>query len=101
AVLREYRMVPSRIIDANAHEPAEQKIVLQTLHKEPLRADRIEGLQQHCPEQLLGRDRWPPDRRIQRSEVLLQLIQRLVHDNPDGGQRMTAPHPRLEIHVAE
>src|SRR5688500_329158 len=54
AVLREHRMVPGWIVDADAHEPAEQKVVFQPLHTQPLRADRVERLQQYRPEQLSG-----------------------------------------------
>ena len=94
-------MVPGRIVDPDPDEPAEQKVVLQPLHQLPLRADRVERLQQHRPQQLLRRDRRPPDRRIQRRELPLQRRQRLVHDRPDRPQRMIRPHPRLKIDVAE
>jgi hypothetical protein len=101
AVLREHRMVPRRIVDADAGEPAEQKVIFQPLHQKTLRADRIEGLQQHRPQQLLRRDRWPPDRRIQRRKLRLQRPKRIVHNRPDRAQRMIAPHPRLKINIAE
>ena len=94
-------MVPGRIVNADADEPAEQKVVFQPLHQQPLRADRVERLQQHRPQQLLRRDRRPPDRRIERRKLALQRRQRLVHDRPDRPQRMIPPHPRLQIDVAE
>ena len=94
-------MVPGRVVDADADEPAEQKVVLQPFHQKPFGADRVEGLQQHCPQKLLRRDRWSSDRRIQRCEFLLQRRKRLVHDPPDRAQRMIAPNPRLEVHIAE
>jgi hypothetical protein len=100
-VLGEHRMVPRRVIDADTHEPAEQKIVFQPLHEQPLRADRVERLQQHRPQQLLRWDRRSPDRRIERGKLSPQPGQSLVHDQPNGTQRMIAPYPRLQIHIAE
>jgi hypothetical protein len=44
-VLREHGHVPDRIIDAEADEPAEQRVVIQLLHEVALGADRIEGLE--------------------------------------------------------
>lgn len=55
AVLGKGRVVPYRIVDAEPHEPAEQQVKLQ-----PLRAYRIEGLQQHRAKQHLRRDRGAP-----------------------------------------
>ena len=101
AVLREHRMIPGCVIDADSDEPAEQQVVFQPLHQKPLRADRIKRLQQHRPQQLLRRDRRPPNRRIERGKLALQRRQRLVHDRPDRSQRMIPPHPRLQVNVAE
>ena len=77
------------------------KIVFQPLHQEPFRADRVECLQQHRPEQSLRRNRWPSKRRIERREITRQHDKRLVHDPSDGAQRMAAPNPRLKIDIAE
>jgi hypothetical protein len=52
-------VIPRRVVDADADKPAKQKIELQPLHQLPLRADRIERLQQHRWQQLLRRDRRP------------------------------------------
>ncbi|MGY2812082.1 hypothetical protein ACVIHF_008812 [Bradyrhizobium sp. USDA 4506] len=101
AVLREHRMVPSCIVDADSDEPAEQQIIFQPLHQKPLRADRIKRLQQHSPRQLLRRNRRPPNRRIKRGELAFQHRQRLVHDRPDRSQRMITPHSCFQIDVAE
>src|SRR6202041_3437846 len=73
----------------------------QPLHQKPLRADRIKRLQQHRPQQLLRRDRRPPNRRIEPSKLTLQRRKRLVHDPPDRSKRMIPPHPRLQVNVAE
>ena len=56
-VLREHRVIPDRIVDAEPDEPAEQQIELQPLHQLALRADRVERLQQRGSQQLLRRDR--------------------------------------------
>jgi hypothetical protein len=45
-VLGEDRMIPDRVINPKPHEPAEQKIKLQTLHQLAFGTDGIEGLQQ-------------------------------------------------------
>jgi hypothetical protein len=50
-------MIPSRIIDAQANEPAKQKIKLQPLHQLAFRPDRIKRLQKHGAQQHLRRDR--------------------------------------------
>jgi hypothetical protein len=57
AVLGKRRVIPHDIVNADANEPAEQKIELKPLHQLPLRADRIKRLQQHRPQQFLERDR--------------------------------------------
>jgi hypothetical protein len=36
AVLREHRMIPGCVVDANSDEPAEQQVVFQPLHQKPL-----------------------------------------------------------------
>jgi hypothetical protein len=59
AVLGEHRHVPHRIVDAQAHEPAEQEIVIELLHQHPLTAHRIQHLHQQRAQQLLRRDRGP------------------------------------------
>ena len=55
--LREGRMIPDLIFDAEPDEPAEQQVEVQPLHQLALRADRVERLQQERPQQLFGRDR--------------------------------------------
>jgi hypothetical protein len=60
AVLGEHRDVPDRRIHRQPDEPAEQQIVIELFDQLALRTDRVEGLQQKRPQQLLRRDRWPP-----------------------------------------
>lgn len=43
-VLREYRVIPHRVVDDLANEPAEQQVVTQLLHEHPFTAQRVEQL---------------------------------------------------------
>jgi hypothetical protein len=54
AVLRKRRRVPHGRVHLPPDKPAEQQIVFELLHELSLRTDRIEGLQQQCPQQFLG-----------------------------------------------
>ena len=45
-------MIARRVVDADANESAKHQVELQPLHQLPLRAHRIESLQQHRPQQL-------------------------------------------------
>ena len=101
AVLREHRMVPGRIVNADADEPSEQKIVFQPLHQKPFRTDRIESLQQHGPQKLLGRDRRPSDRRVKCPKLSAKCRECLVHDQPDSSKWMIGPDPFFQIDIAE
>jgi hypothetical protein len=58
-VLREHRRHPHRLIDPEPDEPAVQQVVVELLHQLPLRADRVEHLQQKRAQQPLGRNRRP------------------------------------------
>jgi hypothetical protein len=87
-------VVPDRVVDANADEPAKQEIELQPVHQLSLRADRIERLQQHRPQKLLGRDRGTAYPRIERRELARQRRQSLVHDAADRPQRVILADPR-------
>ena len=94
-------MIPHRIIDADPDEPAEQQIELQPPHELALRANRIERLQQHRPEQHLGRDRRPPDAGIERRTIGRQRCKRNVGQRLDRPQRMIPPDSQLKIDVRE
>jgi hypothetical protein len=49
-------MVSGPIVNAQTHEPAEQKIEFHPLHQLTLRADAVKGLQQQRSQQTLRRD---------------------------------------------
>ena len=57
ALLGEGRVIPRRVVDGQAHEPAQQQVVAQLLPHLLLAADRIEHLQQQRPDQSLRRNR--------------------------------------------
>ena len=76
--LREGRMIPDLIFDAEPDEPAEQQVEVQPLHQLALRADRVERLQQEGPQQLLGRDRRTSDPGIEVLKTRREARQRLV-----------------------
>ena len=95
-VLGEHRRVPRPPVDAETHEPGEQKVELQLLHQVALRADQIESLQKKCPQQLLRRDPGTPRVCVQNLEILRHLRQRL-----DSPKLMVLRNTRLQIHVAE
>ena len=101
AVLGEHRHVPDRIVDAEPDEPAEQQVVVELLHQLPLRAHRVERLQQQRPQQLLRRDRGPAVQRVELLELRRQRRQRGIDDRQDRPQRMIRRHPALAAHIAE
>jgi hypothetical protein len=90
---------------ASAESPtnqAEQEVELEPLHQLAFRADRVERLQQHRPEQHLRRDRRPTrTRHVERVELPGQCLQRLIDDRTDRAQRMIRPNPRLHIDVGK
>ena len=102
AVLREGRVIPGCVIDAESDEPAKQQIVFEPLHQLALGADRVEGLQQHRPQQLLRRDRGSTHASgVQDCELALQHCERRVDDLADRPQWMIRAHPGLQIDIGE
>jgi hypothetical protein len=102
AVLREARMVPSRVVHPQPHEPAEQKVELHPLHQLALRPDAVKRLQQHRPKQSLRRDRWTAKpHRVQHRKVFRQVGQGRVRDRPDRAQWVVRPNPCLKVNIAE
>jgi len=60
------------------HEPAEQNVVIELLHEQPLTANRAEQLQQLRPVQALRRNRWLAVPRVQRIELARHLSQDFI-----------------------
>jgi hypothetical protein len=46
AVLGEHGHIPNGVVHVQAHEPAEQQIVVELFHQMPFAADRVQRLQQ-------------------------------------------------------
>src|SRR6266581_1820287 len=90
------RAVYREVIDRQPDEPAEQKIVVDLFHQLPLRAYREERLQQRCPQQVFGRDRGTPGMGIKLLEAPRQSRQHLIHQRPNGPQRMVRRDPLLQ-----
>jgi hypothetical protein len=87
-------VIPDRIV---VNEPPKQKIEFDPFHELAFGANRVEGLEQHRPQQPLGRDRGAARSGVKREDLPLDRPKRLIHDRPDRPQRMILPHPRLQI----
>ena len=73
AVLGEHGHIPNAVIHVQAHEPAEQQVIVQLFHQQPFAAHRVQRLQQERSQQLFRRDRRPPGFRVQLMEPWLQF----------------------------
>jgi hypothetical protein len=101
AVLGEDRMVPHRVVHAQAHEPAEQQVVVQLLDQLPLRADRVKRLQQKRMQHILGRDRGSARGRVQLVELSIQRLEHAIRQSADLAQRMIRRNTLLQRQIAE
>lgn len=100
AFLRKHRMVPHRIVHAQADELAEQQVTVQLLDQ-MLRADRVERLQQQQrPQHPLRCDRWPPLERVQALRLIVQQTWHHVRYSPNLTQRMVLRHTLLQRRIA-
>ena len=100
-VILRARRSSTKAATSNANRPAEQQVEVQLLHKLPLRADRVEGLQQQRPEQLLRRERPATRKAIQRLEIRPQRAKEMVHVPADNPKRMVPRNPILQAQVTE
>jgi hypothetical protein len=50
AILAEHRVIPHRVVDLQTDKPAEQQVVVELFHQQPLAAHRIKHLQQQRPQ---------------------------------------------------
>lgn len=99
-VLCEARMVPGRLVNAEPHEPAEQKVELHPLHQLTLRANAVEGLQQHRTQQQLRRDRRSAEPgRIKHRKIAVHPHKSRVHDLPYHPQRMVTANASLKVDI--
>ncbi|EJH67990.1 hypothetical protein VCHE45_3888, partial [Vibrio cholerae HE-45] len=100
-ILREDRVIPHRIINGQADEPAEQQVVAQLLRQHPLAAQRVEQLQQLRPHQLLGGDRGAACVGIQGVEQGAHPLQSGVCQLADGAQGVSRWHEVIELGDSE
>jgi len=96
SVERERRVVPYRIIDVQPDEPAEQQVVVELLHEQPLAANAVDHLQQRSPEQSFGRDRGSTDLRVARLEHRVEVPEQPVDELAQGPDRVVLGHPVLD-----
>jgi hypothetical protein len=89
------------LVDSEPNEPAVQQIVVQLLHQLPLRADRVEHLQQKRAQQPLGRYRRTSAVCIQLGELAIERGQNLVDDAADQAQRVPCRNAVLEVDIRE
>ena len=82
-VLGEYRVIPHRLVYGYPHEPAEQQVVLHLFAQHPLRAHRIEHLQQQGAHEFLGGDGVPPGIRVDGVKQAIEPCERFVDQQPD------------------
>jgi len=93
--------MPDRIIRAQPHKPAKQRVVVQLLQQQPLGADPIERLQQRGLWQLIRRHRWPPFRGIELAEGGIEPIKRLIGQLPDRPPWLAGRDPLLDRQVLD
>ena len=101
AVLGKCRVIPPASSTPMPTNQRNQKIELQPLHQLPLRADRVEHLQEHRPQQLLRRNRGATDPRIERRKLARKRRQGRSLPHRQWFSRMILANPRFEIDVTE
>ena len=99
--LREHRRHPDRFVHLQAHEPAEQDVVIELLHQQPLTPNRVEQLQQLRAQEALGRNRRAAVLRVERVEFARHLPQDLVDEGANRPQRVIRRHTLFGGHIAE
>jgi hypothetical protein len=77
-ILREHGHIPHLVVHAQSDEPAEEKIVLELLHQQPLAAHRVENLKQERAKQLLRGNRRSARLGVELGEPSRELPQHLV-----------------------
>src|SRR6202020_1967459 len=96
AVLGECRGVENLLVDRQPDEPAKQQIELQPFDQLPLRADRIEKLQQRGPQQPLRRNGRTSAGLVKRRKRPVEIRQRRVARKTPSlpARRSPPPCPR-------
>lgn len=87
-VLRKRRRVPRLAVGGQAHEPAEQKVIIHLLHQQTLGTNAVKYLQQRR-QQLLRRYRRAAIMRVKLAKVPIHRTENLAGQLPHLPQRMT------------
>jgi hypothetical protein len=101
AVLAEDGCIPYRIIRRKTHKPAEQKIIVELLHKQPFGAHTIESLEKQSAQKPLGRDARPTVPPVKLRERPRLTGEHLINKRADRTQRVIQRNPSFEVHVTE
>ena len=101
AILRVGRRVPDLVVQREPDKPLIEQVVLELLDQLALTPNAIEHLQHAGPQQLFGRNRRAPRRRVQALELRRQPSQRRVDHRAHRTQRMIGRYSRLRRDVAE
>ena len=88
-------------VDRQPDEPAKQHVELQPFDQMPLRADRIEKLQEQARQKALRRDGRAPDPLVRCRKPQVELSQRRIGQPPHRPQRVLRRDARLDVHVRE
>jgi hypothetical protein len=95
-VLGEGGGVPDGLIQGQAHEPAQQKVVTQLLAEAPLGGHGVEELHKLGAQEVLGGDRGTATGGVEGVEGGLHLRKGAVDEGSDGAQRVLVGHDLLE-----
>src|SRR3989454_6737212 len=99
AILTERRGVPRLLVEVEPHKPAQRHVALQLHHELPVAGDAQEVAADQRQEQLLGRNRRPPDGRV---EITTGAADRAVRDEgANRAERMVRGHEGFQRDVVE
>lgn len=97
-VEREGGVIPHGIVDVQAHEPAEQQVVVHLLHQPALAVDH---LQQRSTKQALGRNRWPAAIGIALGGQAIQLAKYRIYQHAQLADRVVDRNTLFHRNVRE
>src|SRR5207249_8741790 len=93
AVLAEDGCIPYGVIRRKTHKPAEQKIIVELLHQQPLGAHAIESLEKQSAQKPFGRDARPAVSRVKVGERPRLTGEHLIYQRADQTQWMIQRKP--------
>src|SRR5262249_31433223 len=80
---------------------AEQKIVVELLHQQPLGSHAIEGLQKQRAQKPLRRNSRPSMPGVELGESPRQAVEHLIDKRADQAQRMVRRYTSFDVNVSE